>query len=283
MAKRAGIEIQIADLHIGSTLGLCPTKGMLDLGGAYEPNQYQRWLLRQWGACWDDAQAWIAEKEKQYGGKLEKHLSVLGDAGDVDAKGRSRQIWARDASIVVRAAATLLEPIVAGFDDVHFIKGTEAHGGPNNDVENLIADDLGGVPCSETGEAAWWYADVDIGGVLFDLQHHGRLGGRSYTQGNPLTSVKVDVVQFRLESGDRIPTVISRAHRHFFDETSREKRPYVVSLPGWQHTTAFGHRIDAAGRMPECGIVCFYCHDGEFEVEVIRKVARRPAAWRQKS
>ena len=149
-------HIVVSDLHIGSKLGLCPPAALIDLGGHYTPNAWQEWIWDRWNDSWD----WMFQKIDKIKPDY-VHMSVTGDMCDIDLKGRSSQIWSRSYPVVKNVAVEILEPIVNKVDTLMVVKGTEAHNGLSNDIEDLVADDfINSVPCEETGEPAWWSAEA---------------------------------------------------------------------------------------------------------------------------
>ena len=48
----------VSDLHINSTVGLCPGPVPLDDGGTHQPSKEQRALLRCWNEYWAEIDEW---------------------------------------------------------------------------------------------------------------------------------------------------------------------------------------------------------------------------------
>jgi hypothetical protein len=282
---RLAIEVQVSDLHVGSRLGICPPGALDDSGAQIGLNPYQKWLLDCWEETWDDVEALIKQYEKEYGQRIYRHLSVLGEPADIDWKKRSNQFWTKNRATARRAAIQLLDPIIDEyFDAVHFVRGTEAHGGSENEMDELIADNYDQTVRNEdTGTASWWSAEIEPGGVLFDLGHHGKRGTLPWTEENGLISLREQIAFRRYREGEPVPDIISRGHYHFFLETNPHKKPYAYILPAWQATTSYGHRIDPTNRKPQCGCIFIICKDGEFVRHPIVKKWERKKPWKPSS
>lgn len=270
------IHIAIADIHVGSKLGLCPPEALIDLGGAYKPNPWQKWMWDRWEEAWD----WVDEKIKEIKPDY-THLSLVGDLCDVDIKGRSDQIWSRNFHTIVDVTTEVLEPIVNKVDTLMVIKGTEAHNGLSNQLEDAIAKNFDNhVPCEETGEPAWWSADIELGGVLFNMNHHGKLGYQQHTKRNGMYSLRQNIIGYRVDHYEAIPDVAVRAHLHQFYHTFLNEPCVIVQLPGWQLKTAFINRKDSVDTLPQVGVCLFECEDGHFTLHANTYTMERSKPWR---
>ena len=274
------ILVCISDIHVGSKLGLCPPEATIDLGGGYTPNPWQKWSWEVWNKAWDWVDEYIATAEKE-SKNIYKHFALVGDAVDIDIHGRSGQIWARSQYIVKNCTCEILEPIAKKFDTVQFIKGTEAHNGLNNDTEDMIAEDFdNNIPDPETGEPAWWSSDIELGGVKFNLSHHGRMGQKPWTKKNPIESLRGEIIMHRFGAYEDFPDVVVRGHFHQFQHTDPKQRLCVVQLPGWQLKTAFVNRVDPADTRSQVGLVLFDCQGGSFKMYGKAYTQPRGETWK---
>lgn len=65
MTKRPHVWAVVSDLHVNSTVGLCPASGVrLDDGGTYMPSNSQVWLWERWLETWSI----VVEKAEEVGG-----------------------------------------------------------------------------------------------------------------------------------------------------------------------------------------------------------------------
>jgi len=253
----AAIAVGVSDMHTGSTVGLCPPGVELDDGGTYKPSPPQRWLWRNWVSMWRD----YGEMKRHTG--LPLVVFINGDAGDGDHHD-TPQIITRNPATQLRIAARVLEPVL-DVADVHFIiRGTEAHVGKSAWIEELIAEDTGAVPCTDTMHS-WWHLLAEIGGVTFDIKHHPESGSmRPWTKGAEANRMAAILLYQYAASGDRPPDIALRAHKHSFNDSGYNHRTRVFTTPAWQFDTAFVHRIGAGGGINPKGSLYFTCRDGDY-------------------
>ena len=84
--------IAVSDLHINSSVAICPPRVQLDDGGTYHPSPGQRWL----NECFADFQARVNEL------KGVKVLMLCGDMGELDVKRRSNQLITTNKATIQR-------------------------------------------------------------------------------------------------------------------------------------------------------------------------------------
>jgi hypothetical protein len=260
--------VSVADLHIVSTFGLCPPKGMrLDGGGRYEPSKFQVGLGKAWSHFWGE---FVPYTTRDY------RLAAVVINGDViegihhNRTGIVGTTWTE----MENAAVELLEPLRDMAEKFFFIRGTEAHAGPMAESEERIAKRLGATK-TETGESSHWQARVRPRGshTLFHFAHHiGVTSSAAYETSAPMREMVTSFIEAaQWEQG--LPDVIVRSHRHRFTLVPLPgvmggiyRRRYAVITPGWQLKTPHVERIDRM-RMPHIGGVCFLVEDGECQVK----------------
>ena len=254
----------LGDLHAGGTTAVSPPEGIeLDDGGRQMPSKLQRWLYDNWMDAWE-----------RYGRVLDDYrpdaqtLVLNGDLVD-GIHHKSPQV-APLAGQHFRTALTLLErgPLRFQPDHIHVVRGTESHVGRAGELEEGIARTLRaeGLPTVEdpaTGQVSSYWRRLRIDGVRFDIRHHGRMGQRAHTRGPYSRLYAQDIeLEHRLD-GEEPPHIALRSHLHKYMDSGRSHRwtTRVVSLPCWQMTTAYGHRI-AAESLTDIGMVVFIIRDG---------------------
>src|SRR5512139_2836879 len=97
--------VVISDLHINSTVAVCPPTVNLDDGGSYHATPAQRWLWE----CWKDA--WRKIREQAAGRRVV--LLINGDLGELDTKRRSNQLITVNKSTIQSIILETLEPALA--------------------------------------------------------------------------------------------------------------------------------------------------------------------------
>lgn len=260
--------ISVSDLHIASTFGLCPEKGMrLDGGGRYEPSKFQAGLLKAWSHFWGE---FVPYTTKGY--RLAA-VVINGDAVEGIHHNRTAIVgttWTE----MENAAVVMLEPLRNMAEKFYFVRGTEAHAGPLAESEERIAKRLG-ADLTETGESSHWQVRLRPRGAhtLFHFAHHiGVTSSAAYETSAPMREMVTTFIEAaQWEQG--LPDVIVRSHRHRFTLVPLPgvmdgiyRRRYAVITPGWQLKTPHAERIDRM-RMPHIGGVCYLVEDGECQVK----------------
>jgi hypothetical protein len=245
--------IAISDLHVGSTVGLCPPKVTVIDQGTYLPNQFQKTLYKYWCNFW-----------KEYVPKLtegaEKTILVVN--GDVIDNVHHNTVNILSNSIQVQAAILVLKDIYrlcpVPINELYFVAGTEAHSGFAAESERRIADKAGGLP-DESGDIMPFQRWMDVNGTIFHFAHTiGVTSSAAYESSAPMRELVASMVE--ATQWDRpMPDVLVRSHRHRFIEVplpTTRGRIRAVITPGWQLKTPFTERIDRM-RMPHIGGVVF--------------------------
>lgn len=247
------IVVSVSDLHINSTVGLCPAHIHLDDGGYYTPSTFQTKLFE----CWTDFWSQVKQEKESHKARL---VTVLnGDIVDGDHH-RSPQIVSTNMETQRQAALDILEPVRDISDDMYVIRGTEAHNGLSCQAEEAIAHTLHACP-TQDGAWSWWNLKAVFGGVGFDFAHHGQMGRLPWTKPNLLSRLAVEIELAYYRAGLPLPAYAVRGHNHRSGDTGLNFPVRVISLPGWQGPTAFVHRIQP-GALPEIGGAIFTIEKG---------------------
>lgn len=265
----ASVDIHISDLHVAHKTAIMYPDPDLE----WKMNKTQKWLFKCWNTWQDDMWPWIDSLNPDH-----VHLTVVGETADIDYKKRGSQFWTKNYHTATENAIRLLNPLVEKADAVHVFKGTEAHVGTDGTVDNIVARDFDNIIKANGMDYAWYWAEYDIDGVLFDVAHHGKNRSK-WADENLLTALRTEIIKDRVENGRPIPDIVSRGHYHWFGTTSEFKRPLVVSLPPWQIPTEYIYRIDPVVKTPKVGAVVFICDDGEFQVKPFIYTFPRRKPW----
>lgn len=245
----------MGDTHINSTVGLCKPSVNLDDGGTYKISKGQRWL---WNSFLDYVDT-INSYRVSTGGKVT--LILNGDIIEADSKGRSRQVITRNKADILKIAFDTLEPILKISDRVVVIRGTPAHVGKSAEYEESLACDLTNVvPNGEIN--SFWTLDVEIGGVLMNIAHHGKVGRMPHTKTNPLNTLAMTTV-FDY-AGRRVPDLVIRSHNHVKGDTYDNYPCRVLATPAWQLSTEYSYQ-GAFGKADIGGYILL-CENGQAEV-----------------
>lgn len=263
-----------SDQHAGSTVGLCPPDPIpLDDGGAYQPSKVQGWLWDAWVGFWREVER-TREAES-----AELTWINNGDAVEGIHHGTPQvpsNLSLTHAAIFHECASV---PLALKPERILAIRGTEAHVGPSGQTEEGIwkgvrAEGYNVLPDPERNTATWWQFRGKIGGVYFDVTHHGRMGQRAHTRDGYLRHYAHDIWTDHLMDGHQPPDVAIRSHYHMFGDSGPPMRrgTRVVALPCFQLATSYIYRRHADS-LPDIGGVILVVRNGEVDV---RKVLKRP-------
>lgn len=258
----------VSDTHIGSTVGLCPPLVNLDDGGTYNASPGQMWLWRSWKD--------YAAKVQALADGAEITTIFNGDLVEADSKKRSHQVITRNKADLTRLATDTIAPLVDISTRAFFIRGTEAHVGKSAQYEEEIAADCAiAVKCTET-VTSWWQFYGELGGVCFDISHHGKIGSLPWNRGNPLGTLAVRTML--AYAGRRVPDVVMRSHNHKYASTHDNYPVMVVSTLAWQLKTEYTHRLGIPEPADIGGLV-FVCDKGEYTWQKIQYTPKAEKPW----
>jgi hypothetical protein len=261
-SKRPVVLGIVSDLHIGSTLGLCPPEGVrLDDDGAYHPSKAQKWTWE----CWE--KFWKAVGERRTAEKALLFNAFNGDASEGDHHGTS-QIISRNpepASYIadrVFGVAKALSP-----DKTYVIRGTEAHVGPAGATEEAWARGLKAERCPDTKTWSWFRLRLNIHGVRLDFQHHGRTGTRPWTKTSVVGALAAEIFYEHCAAELKHPHLAIRSHRHTYADSYDAHPTRVIQTPAWQLKTAHGHKVAPESLADIGGIIVTVYPDSTYDVE----------------
>jgi hypothetical protein len=263
MSKKQSTQVVIiSDLHVGSTLGLCPPVVYLDDGGKYLPNELQKlsyayWKKTFWPYVWKKA-----EKEN-------RRTIVVCNAETIDGSHHgTNQIWSNQPSDQIDVAATVLDEAIHKADVRLFTRGTPAHVGESGAADEAVAK-----RCKATrpdgrkiGPLSTYHLSLNAGGVLLDISHQGpNAGSRMWTKGNGARSYARTIILDALVLHQKPPDVIVRSHYHKkLHETLREyghKTEMIVS-PAWQWMTSYAFQVASFENVADIGGILISIDNG---------------------
>lgn len=264
-AKRKPVVLAVtSDHHCGSTLGLCPPeKVRLDDSGFYEASKAQKALWH----CWEDFWKRVAALRKRANASL--IVVYNGDLFDGDHHNTS-QIISRNPEPTAYVADRVLgklSPVWALKPQrVFVVRGTEVHVGQSGSSEEAFARAIGAERDPEGDTWSWWRLPLEVHGVLFDFQHHGRMGTRPWTEQSGVTNLAAHIVFEHARLGWRVPAVAVRSHRHVFGDSGTGMPTRVIATPGWQGKTAFTHRVVPEAIQQYGGVIVTVSPDATYDL-----------------
>ena len=266
------VSVHIGDTHIGSTLGLRPRYCTRDDGDTCTATRAQMWMLSKWGELWAEAR----DRRKKLDARLV--LVFYGDLFD-GLHHRNTQLWSTNDSDWYKAADELFSPIMEEVDSAVFLRGTEAHSGPSATADEKWVrqwDNVRREPVTKAG--TWWYLHIDLGGVIVEGAHHGSIGRKPNTEGNPLNDTSDAVVAQAAKAGRKAPDIYVQAHNHTYAENNPAMPLRVVALPGWQLIPGYLSRMKPYTIVANIGGMILEVVDGQYDydVRIYKPQSRRP-------
>jgi hypothetical protein len=260
----------VGDLHINSTVGLVKPSVNLDDGGTFRSSKGQRWLWRNWLSFWDDVST-VAEKHK-----ADVWTVFNGDMVDVFVKHQTVQLITHNDADVMDMAFDTITPALDVADKVFVVRGTAAHGKHGGIMEEKIAEDI--MAEKDGDNHSWWELFLECEGVLYDIAHHGRLGGMAWTKANALNKLVAQLI-IKYRNG-RCPDVVLRNHMHQYARSSDEYGMVAFALPAWQLKTEFTHRLATVGDA-DIGGMHFINDEGQYTPVVKRYPIPAARPWKR--
>lgn len=274
MESKVRTVVLISDLHCGSALGLCPSRGVaLDGGGWYQPTRVQRKIWTHWEEFWGQ---WVPRETEG-----EPYVLIVnGDAIDGEPH-RSKALISSNVATQADIAYECLAPCVDRAVATYMTRGTEAHVGKSAEQEELLGRRLG-VEVDANGFSTRDELWMDLAGHLGHITHHvATTTSWMYESTAPWREV-VLCLESAVRSGQRAPEWIARAHRHreFSGRIyTADGRVVVVVTPGWQAKTPYVYRTAARNESPHFGgSIVRVSSKGELYAESFVRFLRREQA-----
>jgi hypothetical protein len=263
------ILVTVGDLHINSTVGLLKPTVTLDDGGKYTVSKEQRTVWNNWLAFWMEVEA-VAKRHKA------KVWTVFnGDMVDVYVKHESAQLITRNEADVMDMAFDTVTPALDVSDKVFVMRGTAAHVKHGAPMEEKIAEDI--MAEKDGDNYSWWELNLECERVLFDIAHHGRLGGIAWTKANSLNKLVGQLIIYYRNR--KIPDIAIRSHMHQYGRSDDSLDMEAFAIPAWQLKTEHTHRLAPVGDA-DIGGMYFICDKGNYTPVVKRYPQKAKRAWR---
>ena len=243
MQAKSKTVVVLSDLHIGSTLGLWPHGFVANEGFPIGQNKFQKWL---W-SCWLDCMAWV---QKAVG---DDPFEIVFNGDLVEGiHHRTTQVMSADVGDQCSAVTDVISGLSRLAERVFVVQGTEVH--TRND-ECRIGKALDAVKDSETGKHAFDRLLLTVNGCHVSFAHHMQTTIRPYLEASQHSiNLGTEIIE-SARSGQPIPSVIVRAHRHLHGVWS-DGVGMSISTGAWQGITRFGRKVvPHAVPRPSCVIL----------------------------
>jgi hypothetical protein len=248
--------VVVSDLHINSTVALCPPSINLDDGGTYKASKTQRWLWKCWLDLWEKAPS-LSDGDKI--------LVINGDMADIDINKRSNQIISRNNATIQNMVLDTLEPAISWADKIYVIRGTAAHNGKSAWLEEAIAQDLDNT-VHDSNSASWWHLRSTCNNVRFDITHHASMGRLPHTAPNAANKLAfLSQYRYLVEMKQPPPHITIRSHNHRYADSGSNYGTFAIFTGAWTIATEFVYRIGAENMLADIGAELFVCEDGKYK------------------
>lgn len=269
------LTVHIGDLHIGSSVALCPPVVRLDDGGTHYASEDQLWFWKCWCEFWRDT----AELKESLGCRV---LAVFGgDLRDGDHH-RTTQLWAvneHDQGIAVIEALRITEPVI---DGAVFVRGTGAHSGPASIAEEDYARFLatkGWRIWKNKERYSFWTWTAVIEGVRIQVKHSpGTMSWVPHTRDGAASRQAQYTWEEYMKSGEPPPDMAVFHHVHvrgrgFYEDTE------CAFVPSWQMPTNWVTGKQHSPRIEPPGGLRLHCINGTHTPYWLRFKPKGGASW----
>jgi hypothetical protein len=275
LADMTTLTVHVGDLHVGSTLALCPPTVRLDDGGTYMPPPEMLWFWQ----CWCEFWANTAELKQKLG------CYVLAEFGGDLREGdhhNTTQLWAKNEHDQDRAVYQVLSVARPAIDGAVFLKGTPAHDGPVASADERYAETLAGKgwPVIKNGDLfSHWIWTAEIEGVRIQAKHAPGTVSRIPTKVDSGAGREAEYLWTEYHrAGERPPDVAIFHHVHvrargFFESL------YCHFCPAWQLPTAWVNGKVHSPKLDPPGGLRLLLRDGTWTPYELRFRPRSRIAW----
>jgi hypothetical protein len=233
----------VADLHINSTVAVCPPLVNLDDGGTYHASRGQRWLWE----CWLD---YISQVKARPGRKV---VVFGGDMAELDCKRRSVQLISQNKATILQIVSETIAPLVDLADTIIVIRGTPAHEGKGCWLEEEVASDFDNVlPCSKSIKS-WYHFRGQVDGRRYDIAHHASMAGKDQTSyKSPIDLAEKALWYYRVMLEQPAPDFVIRSHNHRHRE-AQIHGCHAIFAPCWSLATEYVYRAGMEYSLADIG------------------------------
>ena len=249
------ILLVISDLHVGSTVGLCPRDGLMgDDGVRIQPSRFQQ------GLC--DAFDNLIQRTLAIKKVNKRALIVNGDSVD-GSHHNTVALMTNNIDRQEAGAAEILGGISKHFDRIYVNRGTEAHVQQSAQSEERVARAINAEK-DELGNHSAWQLWLEVEGLVFNVAHHISTTSSAAYESSAVMRELVAAMVEAGQWGQKVPNVLLRSHRHRYIELnipSQHGNIKAAVTPGFQLRTPFVEKIDRL-RLPNIGGLIVIVEDG---------------------
>jgi len=268
--------VHVGDLHIGSTVALCPPVVELDDGGQRTASAEQVWYWECWQRFWEDT----ANLARTYGATVRAVMG--GDLREGDHH-RTTQIWAKVLHDQDRAVYQALEVAEEIVDEWVFVRGTPAHDGPASAAEERYARTLaerGWNVIMNGPRFSWWTYTAVVNGVKVQVKHEpGTKSWVPHTRDGAATRQAfyswLDYKKKRVEP----PDLEIFHHVHYLAGPGSFDSLVCYFMPGWQLPTNWVVRKTHSPNPEPPGGLRVLCQDGGWRPFPKEYLPESSVAW----
>lgn len=247
----------VGDMHVNSTVGLCPGPVELDDGGLYYPSKSQEWLWEEWLKF-----ANVVKKLKA----KRTYLVINGDWCDVNSHS-SFQLITDNKATVIQMMLKAIKPLSKLSDAVYVIRGTETHTGGAGHLEELAGRAIGAErdPNNPDNRSLWVLEGTFEGVNILATHHPGTNSMRPWTLGGGANRAAAMVMNYYYNSDWR-PDIAVFNHVHH-NEDSYDNHPVrAVFNRCWTLKNAYDFRIGFGIKQEALGGLVILVDNGEYEI-----------------
>lgn len=271
-SERPVLLVVTSDLHCGSTIALAPPQFIRDDGEEINANRAQLWLWDKWKDFW----RWAEEQRSKNDARL--WWVQNGDMTEGMHHGSTQTIVLSQADEARLTEDVLDIPLALDIERKFIVRGTPAHVGGAGSREELVAVRINADRDPDQPQRATWYhLRLEASGVKLDFAHHGKRGGRPWTEGSAINLLAADI-SHRYIGRDWIPDLAIRSHVHLYKDSYNNSYVRVITTPAWQLKTEFIHKI-APDSLSDIGGLAILCDNGEHTVKVKQYAAEKGTVW----
>ena len=250
----------VGDLHVNSSVALCPAEMKLEDGPVVKPSQSQEWLRQRWLEFWGD----VMLAADVYHAPV---LAVInGDWGDVNRHSQYQLIEPVNTDVILDWMVEVVEPVRKVAQRVFVTRGTEAHTGGVGWLENRAAKEIGAEPDPSTGQPSWWVLRMAVEGVNLLITHHpGTNSLRPWMRGGAANRAAAMVMD-AFYGEDWQPDVAVFGHVHH-NEDSLDNHPVrTIFNRSWTLKDALSYRVGFGIQQDVIGGLMVVCGGGRYRV-----------------
>lgn len=237
------------DLHVNSTVALCPPRVPLDDGGEYRASPMQAWIWGHWRDYWGR----VGETAARYP-EAEVWGVCLGELADNNYH-KSSQLITLNPVDQMTAAEMTMDVAKQHLDWLVVLRGTEAHSGLSGAWDEALAQELGAMRHGDGNYSAHHWA-ADFGGWTLDAAHHPGTGHmRPWTRGGDANRLAAMTAYSYIDNGMWPPSLAVRGHNHKPSDSADNHPTRAVITPSWQLTNAYGYRLGSIHPLPIGGVI----------------------------